>query len=242
LDASIKEVVDSAWGVAFGVEPSLFAEGGVLIVLAEDGIDQLESVLVDQTCVVCVPARFLDTAHQVFDGLAATEAFSHEPLDRLVDDAGTILGRSWHHYGDEHSLRALPHPAAEEVAGGNLELQQFLEVNSIEEWAESGFPRIPAIADPDTTKFWIYREQGQVVAAGNMTEWRGLPADVGVLVSPVARGRGVASRLAGAMINDGLPAVGVVRYRALSTNAASLRVAERLGFVRYGGNYLARTG
>jgi len=84
------------------------------------------------------------------------------------------------------------------------------------------------------------RDQDRVVAAGNMTQWRGVPSDVGVLVAPAERGRGFASQLVGAMLDDSLPKIEVVRYRALSTNAASLAVAERIGFKRYGGNYLAK--
>jgi hypothetical protein len=42
------------------------------------------------------------------------------------------------------------------------------------------------------------------------------------------------------MIADALPEVGVVRYRALVTNVASLAVARRLGCESYGQNYRAR--
>ncbi|MDD9372168.1 MAG: GNAT family N-acetyltransferase [Acidimicrobiales bacterium] len=73
-----------------------------------------------------------------------------------------------------------------------------------------------------------------------MTDWRGLPADVGVLTQPSQRRRGLARRLVGTMVADALPAVGVVRYRALATNIASLALAERLGFEPYGQNFRAR--
>ena len=73
-----------------------------------------------------------------------------------------------------------------------------------------------------------------------MTEWRGLPSDVGVLTEPSQRGRGFASRLVGTMVADALLVAGVVRYRALASNGASLAVAERLGFEPYGQNLRAR--
>lgn len=73
-----------------------------------------------------------------------------------------------------------------------------------------------------------------------MTEWRGVPADVGVLTDPSQRNRGIAGRLAGAMAADALPIVGVARYRALASNAASLAVARRIGFEPYGENFRAR--
>lgn len=83
---------------------------------------------------------------------------------------------------------------------GGHSLLTFLLSSDIAEWAESGFPRDPTSADPAATRFWVLREDDEVVAAGNMTEWRGLPADVGVLTHPMRRGQGLARRLVGAMV------------------------------------------
>jgi RimJ/RimL family protein N-acetyltransferase len=130
--------------------------------------------------------------------------------------------------------------AAVPVAAGDGSLLTFLRECDLADWAESGFPRYPRSADPQTTRFWVLRDRGEVVAAGNMTEWRGLPADVGVLTTPEERSRGLAGRLVGTMVTAALPEVGVVRYRALASNVASLAVARRLGFEHYGQNYRAR--
>jgi len=42
------------------------------------------------------------------------------------------------------------------------------------------------------------------------------------------------------MIADGLAAAGLIRYRALASNAPSLAVARSLGFAGYGRNLMAR--
>jgi hypothetical protein len=42
------------------------------------------------------------------------------------------------------------------------------------------------------------------------------------------------------MVADALPVVGVVRYRALASNVATLALAEQLGFESYGQNFRAR--
>jgi hypothetical protein len=60
---------------------------------------------------------------------------------------------------------------------------------------------------------------GRLAAAGNVTPFRGYPADVGLLTRPAARGRGLAKQIAVQMIGDALPAAGIIRYRALVTNA-----------------------
>ena len=78
------------------------------------------------------------------------------------------------------------------------------------------------------------------MAAGNMTEFRSMPADVGVITHPGFRGRGLARRLVSYMTAEQLPAVGVVRYRALQTNLPSLAIASSLGFVGRGENLAIR--
>lgn len=188
-----------------------------------------------------VPPDLAEAAHGAVSGLSAQEAFTTEALEQFIGSDGRVFGPSWHHYGDNNSLRSRPDQSAEQVCGSHPELLTFLDSNSTDDWAESGFPEKPADADPDTTTFCVLRDAGKIVAAGNMTEWRGAPADVGVLVHPSQRGQSFAVRLVGAMVDTALPRVGAVRYRALATNDASLSVAEKLGFERYGGNYLARS-
>ena len=100
------------------------------------------------------------------------------------------------------------------------------------EWAEGGF------ADPDGVLYGI--EEDGLVTAGNLTLFRGYPADVGLLTHPAARGRGLARQIAVQMIGDALPAAGIIRYRALATNSPSLAIARSLGFAGYGQNLIAR--
>ena len=83
-------------------------------------------------------------------------------------------------------------------------------------------------------------EDGRLSAAGNLTRFRGYPADVGLLTHPAARGRGLAKKIAVQMIGDALPAAGIIRYRALATNSPSLAIARSLGFAGYGQNLIAR--
>jgi RimJ/RimL family protein N-acetyltransferase len=79
-------------------------------------------------------------------------------------------------------------------------------------------------------------EGGRIVAASNLTLWRGEPTDVGVLVDPGWSGRGLGTQVAAAAAYEAVTATGVCRYRALESNLPSLRIAEKLGFERYGRN------
>ena len=64
----------------------------------------------------------------------------------------------------------------------------------------------------------------------------GFEAEVGYIVAPEARGRGVAIRALSLLTNWGLEELGLARIelRAELENPASLKVAERCGYVREG--------
>jgi predicted GNAT family acetyltransferase len=73
-----------------------------------------------------------------------------------------------------------------------------------------------------------------------MTPFRDAPGDVGVVTRSDQRGRGLGRAVAASMTAEWLPIVEIVRYRALTTNAASLAVAARLGFEGHGANIVVR--
>lgn len=235
-----RQIVDAEWEVRLGVDRSRLRSGGVHVVAADLGTNDAMSFLLANTCIVVVPHDEVAAARDVVSGLEASAAFSAETLRALVGPDAQVDGPSVHTYADEHSFSGIADHAAAEVTGDDFELVEFLESNDLRDWAESGFLRDPSTADPETTQFWLLRDDHQVVAAGNMTEWRGRPADVGVLTAPNQRGRGRARRLVSAMVTAALPSIGVARYRALASNTASLAVARRLGFVEYGQNFRAR--
>jgi hypothetical protein len=100
-------------------------------------------------------------------------------------------------------------------------------------------PSWHGFADPDGVLYGI-EENGRLAAAGNLTLFRGYPADVGLLTHPAGQGRGLATKIAVQMIRDALPAAGIIRYRSLATNSPSLAIARSLGFAGYGQNLIAR--
>jgi len=135
---------------------------------------------------------------------------------------------SWYGFTDAgHFTPAFP-GAGRQLDRGDPLLAGLRKACGEAEWAEGGF------ADPDGVLYGI--EQGGLVAAGNLTLFRGYPADVGLLTHPAARGRGLAKKIAG----DALPAAGIIRYRALAANSPSLAIARSLGFAGYGQNLIAR--
>jgi len=242
VEERVRALIAAGWESRLGIDRALLRGGGVHVIATDVGDNHAMSFLLGDTCLVAVPDDRVDRTRQVFSGLDAAAAFTADALRTLLGADARVAGPSVHCYADEQSFGGRSDPAAVSVDGDNPALLDFIHANSLDDWAESGFPRDPTAADPNATRFWVLRHDDEVVAAGNMTEWRGLPADVGVLTEPGSRGQGFAGRLVGAMVSSALPAAVVVRYRALATNAPSLAVARRLGFEAYGQNYRARTG
>jgi RimJ/RimL family protein N-acetyltransferase len=145
-------------------------------------------------------------------------------------DFTKVFGPSRHAYLDSPP----PPPAVDVREAAYDEVESHLrEICGEGDWAESGF------AEP-ADRCFVAEQDGRIVAAANLTPWRGHPADVGVLVSPEATGRGlgtaVAARAAAVVIELG----GIARYRALETNTPSLRIARKLGFTPYGRNVVVK--
>ena len=104
------------------------------------------------------------------------------------------------------------------------------------EWGEGGFAHDRPYADV----LWGAFADGDLVAMGNMTDFDGQPADVGLVTRPDVRGRGYGARLAGSMVTSALRTIPVIRYRTLEANAPSPPCGRKLGFVPDGGNMAVR--
>jgi hypothetical protein len=130
----------------------------------------------------------------------------------------TLHGPSVHAYLDED-----PGAATEVVVISDADLDFLREGVPAEEWGESGWEHEPAHQ-------WGIVEDGRVVAAANLTDWGGTPRDVGVLVSPHARGRGLAEAVGRHAASQAIREHGVARWRAQVTDLASVHASRRLGF------------
>ncbi len=173
-------------------------------------------------------------ARQVLSAAAPEDVFSAEFCLKIAGPQGqVVLGPSWHGFVDVAHFQAAEGAAGERVEREDPELEQLRQACGEKEWSEAGF------SDTEGLVYGL-RQDGQMVAAGNMTEYRGMPADVGVITHPGFRGKGLARRVVSHMTAEQLPTAGIVRYRALQTNQPSLAVASSLGFVARGENLAIR--
>lgn len=134
-----------------------------------------------------------------------------------------VLGPSVHAY-----TTAEPDITADRIEPVAPEAVDVLRSSvSVREWQESGFGGQLGAA-------FLMADDTNVLAAANLSDWGGAPTDVGVLVHPAARGRGLAATVGAAATRYAVRVYGRARWRALETNKASRAVARRLGFEEYG--------
>ncbi|HEX3812835.1 MAG TPA: GNAT family N-acetyltransferase [Mycobacteriales bacterium] len=229
MNTRLAAVVDRYWAGVFGCPAeALWPATATVTAHAPDGLGDYRGIYVlacGAAVRISVPAPLLAEVSAVVSagrpGNLLDAAFWRAALgDRIA----AVHGPSVHHY-----LDAVPRPGVEvrEVPAGQLELLRSACPEA--DWTEGGF------GEPDGRCFgrWV---DGSLVAAGNLTLWRGQPSDVGLVTHPDHRGRGYAGEVARHVTRVAVETAGVARYRALTTNTASLAVARRLGFSEYGRN------
>jgi acetyltransferase (GNAT) family protein len=236
-DRDLEAAAATAWAEALGCDRQLLAEPGWHMVPGGAGLRDRNAVYMAgmrAAVLVYCPGRLRPRAAAVLASTPPGHLFTAGTCATIAGvDEAQVFGPSWHGFTDAgHFTPAVPGVGRRLDRDDRL-LAGLRQACREAAWAEGGF------ADPGGVLYGI-EQDGRLAAAGNLTPFRGYPADVGLLTHPAARGRGLAKQIAVQMIGDALPAAGVIRYRALVTNSPSLAIARSLGFAGYGQNLIAR--
>jgi hypothetical protein len=233
----LEALAAAAWAESLGCDLRLLGEPGGHLVPGGRRLRDLNGVYMaglGAAVLVYCPGPLQPRAAAVLASTPLGQLFTAGTCARIARvEPVQVFGPSWHGFTDAAHFAPVVCGAGRRLDQGDPLLAGLRQACGETEWAEGGF------ADPDGVIYGL-EEDGRLAAAGNLTPFRGSPADVGLLTRPDARGRGLAKQVAVQMIVDALPAAGVVRYRALVTNSPSLAIARSLGFVGYGQNLIAR--
>lgn len=215
--------VDSWWAELFGCAKPHLWQG--LSVEPHAGLGDYEGIFVaamSTGCHVSLPAWAGDDlrdslSRQGIPRLCEADFWRRHPVAARL----SVLGPSIHGYTDEDPGGPLDN------VGALADLTSFRIAVGEADWNEGGF------AD-DLLKVFVIRDIfGEIVAAANLTEFLGHPADVGVVVHPDHRGRGLGLRIGRSAASYVVRECGIARWRALTSNSASRSVAAGLGFEPY---------
>lgn len=220
MKAATRKRIDGHWSRRFGVP----VPGLTPVTVAASGRhdDAALVVLLGDHAYVDAPVAHSDAVAPL--ALARHPAELLDPAVWAPVAAGDVLGPADHFWADHGT--PLP-PGADPLDPGDTE--ELRDVVSEGDWREAGFDRSAHAS------FGVV-EDGRLLAASVLTTLWGWPVDVGILVAPDARGRGVGVRVASAALAAGVGLSGFAAFRAARSNAASRSVAARLGLSAYGAN------
>jgi RimJ/RimL family protein N-acetyltransferase len=223
--------VDAFWSRYFDVPVDRLHQHGVIVSSTDDEWPGI--VVAGDECSTWIRCpEELRSALIGVAGLAPSTLWRAGTWRKLLGRrVAEVFGPSIHAYADDEADLPADDPRVREVVGTDLAV--LARQASPGEWAEGGF------AGGVLRAFGLF-DASRMVAAANLTDFDGMPADVGVLTDPRWRGRGLGFTVAAAATGAAIAAHGVARWRALHTNRASRRIAERLGFTPYGSNLTVR--
>ena len=141
---------------------------------------------------------------------------------RFAESRGLrVVGPSTHSYLDRD-----PGVVEGVATASDVDLASLRETVPAADWTESGWDDNPPY------RFGI-RRNGRLVAASNLNPFHHKPRDIGVLVAPTMRGRGLSLSVAQHAASVAVSTHGFARWGARDSNAASVAASRRLGFDRW---------
>jgi RimJ/RimL family protein N-acetyltransferase len=176
--------------------------------------------------------RFVAAPPHVRAQLDGVEPEVNAVLAALGRDAA-VVGDARLAFADDATFRARPIDGVERIADDDPRLHRLATRADTSEWLE-------ASADEPADARYAAFEGGQIVAIATYGAWHATVGGIGVFTDAAARGRGLAGRVATAAVAEVFGAGLIAQWQSHVRNAASARVADKLGFVALGGRQIIR--
>jgi GNAT superfamily N-acetyltransferase len=226
LEPGSAEIVQLAWDRRLGFDDGAFAgAAGRRLTRANDAARSLQFVRLFGSSALVGPQWALDAA----GGYTDEELAQHVTLLTITrGHGGHGLGAAALFFADDLPL----HQPSEEltVSHGNPEAIELEALCPPDDVNEVG------LADLEHRFTIMHVEDGRrtPVACGAYTEWEGILAQLGVLVAPEWRRRGVGTLAASIAAYEALASGLTLQWRADVSNKGSLALARSLGFTAGG--------
>jgi GNAT superfamily N-acetyltransferase len=164
------------------------------------------------------------------EATVADATILHSQVSRLQSQkVDKIIGPAFIGYGSSITLDLADADHARRLADNDQDAVSALRTAcSTEEWEHGG-------NDSDDVPLFGARDaDGSLSALASYETWGGKIAHISIVTHPERRRLGLGRRAVALAAQDALGAGLVPQYRTLRANTASLRIAQRLGFVEYG--------
>ena len=224
LDPGSAAIIQLAWSRRLGLDDGAFAsalETGERITRVDDSAHSVEFVRLFGSSALVGPQWALDAAA----GISDEEMAQHVTLLTITRrHGGHGKGSAALFFADDLPLLQ---PAEElTVSHGNPEAIELEGLCPPDDVNEVG------LSDLESRYTLMHDDEGQraPVACGAYSEWEGILANMGVLVAPEWRRRGLGSLAASVAAHEALAAGLTLQWRTDVSNKGSLATARSLGF------------
>jgi GNAT superfamily N-acetyltransferase len=229
--AASLEAVLAFWAARLGCDRAQLARPGTSVVrngpdLA--GYRGVTVVLRPPACVVAVPHDWYELAAGRLGRRPAAAVFDIGLLREVFGSAvDRVIGPAWLGYADRSDFTPAPTMGTRPLTDRDLPaLRRLADACGPTAWEHSGIR-------PGSASVFGCHAGGTLAAAGMLEPWGARLLHVGIVTHPAFRGRGYGKAVVSAMTAHGLAAGGVVQYRTLEANLASVGIARTLGFQRF---------
>lgn len=229
-DASIQAVL-AFWATHLGCSREQLAQPGTSVVRNGPDLAGYRGVTVvfrPPACVVAVPHDWYEPAAGRLERRPAAAVFDIPLLREVFGPAvDRVIGPAWLGYADAGDFTPAPTMGTRLLTDRDLPaLRRLADACGPTAWAHSGIR-------PGSAPVFGCHAGGALAAAGMLEPWGPRLLHVGIVTHPAHRGRGYGKAVVSAMTAHGLAADGVVQYRTLEANLASVGIARALGFQRF---------
>lgn len=228
----IHQLLDEHWTAVLHVQPSVWRDADVVVASHPEPShnDLVYLIRRSESCIIVVPEGLVGSTTIACAAWPSAAVFDRAFVRSLYGAAvASIHGPFWLGYATAETLRPVDARGARPVAG-EAERAGVAALRALvgeDEWVDAGF-------EVAAREEHCIVSDGEVVCAGTLTPFDGVPASAGVLTHPAHRNRGLGAAMLSALSQRALRASDAVQCRVLEDNRAALRIARTLGYVEDG--------
>jgi GNAT superfamily N-acetyltransferase len=228
----IHQLLDEHWTATLNVEPSVWRDAAVVVASHPEPShrDHVYLIRREDSCIIVVPQALVGSTTIACASWPSAAVFDRAFIRSLYgNEVASIHGPFWLGYATAECFRSVDRKGSRRLDGPDDEaaLARLRSQVPEEEAVDAGF----AVAGRHEYGCFV---EGELVCAGTLTPFRGMPASIGAITHPAHRGQGFGSAMVSALTQEAFTESGAVQFRILEDNRPALRIAKVLGFVEDG--------
>ncbi len=225
----VHQLLDEHWTATLNVQPSAWRDAEVVVASHPEPShrDHVYLVRRQDSCIIVVPEALAGATVVGCASWPSAAVFDRAFVRSLYGvEVAAIHGPFWLGYATGESFRHVDPRGTRRLQGATdaAALAALRSQLTQDEAVDAGF----AVSARREYGCFV---GGELVCAGTLTLFGGLPANIGVVTCPGHRNQGYGAAMVSALAREALAESRIAQFRVLEENRAALRVARVLGFV-----------